>query len=163
MNKTTQSLWQTIMDRAYSKFHDGLSYEQFLARLVGAERQAVLLGNMNYQIQNGGVRQWVDNGYACHAKAVLLVLAEMRTPHADAWRERLESFVYEHVNTDAKYRGFVGTNYWLHDRGPSWCDEDNYEPTDAYEAADALDEVYYSEPFHAEFVCEVENFLASLC
>lgn len=158
------SRWQTLMDGAYDRWQqsgkDGQkqwSYDQFLANLDAKERQAVLLGNMNYQIGNGGVQQWVDNGYACNAADLLVVLSLMDSPRAKEWAAKLEPFVDQYVNTEAEKRGF-GQNYWLDDEdGDEDYDREDEKPH--WHAAETLTDFYYAEPFNTEFQQEVEDFL----
>lgn len=97
-----RSTWQQLMDSAYDKWREQRdpetgknewSYAQFLHNLTVREREAVLLGNMNYQIENGGVSQWVDNGYAAESDTLLLVLKQMKSPRAKEWAEQLAPFV----------------------------------------------------------------------
>jgi len=58
---------QTLMDEVYAYWNEGLDDR---TRISSAEHFgplhviAVRLGNFNYQVGNGGTRQWVDNGYA---------------------------------------------------------------------------------------------------
>lgn len=57
---TEMMVWQGLMDQAYAKWQaDGKkwSYRQFLANLDAVERKAVILGNFNYQVCNGGLQQ----------------------------------------------------------------------------------------------------------
>lgn len=158
------SRWQTLMDGAYDRWRQSgegqkqWSYNQFLANLDAKERQAVLLGNMNYQIGNGGVQQWVDNGYACNAADLLVVLSLMASPRATEWAGKLEPFVDEFVNTQAERRGF-GYNYWLDDEDSNE-DYDREDEKLHWHAAETLTDFYYAEPFNAEFLQEVEDFLA---
>jgi hypothetical protein len=58
------------MDAAYDKWNNqwkGVNYEEFVNRLDYAERLAVLTGNLNYQVENGGWVQWFDNRYGKEA------------------------------------------------------------------------------------------------
>lgn len=151
--------FQALMNSAYDKYKD-MSYDEFLMCLDAKERHAVLLGNMNYQIQNGGVRQWVDNGYACHAEDVLIVLKMMGTPRATEWRSKLKEFVEEHVDTSVRKSGF-GHDYWLSDSPYSFSNsDDDYDDEDECCDEDELTTFYYSEPFAAEFMQEMCDFLS---
>lgn len=162
MSDTQQAIdetkWQALMDSAYSKWdhNDRITYGQFLEMLDSKERHAVLLGNMNYQISNGGVQQWVDNGYALKAVSLFDVLRLMGSPRAMEWVEKLEHFVDQYVDLTAKDRGFGG-NYWLNDEE---SDEEDDENRLYWGAADKLTDFYYEEPFHAEFLREVTEFLS---
>ena len=70
---------QRTMDQAYANYQqkagrqevgrafDGRgkqrSHRNFLDALSEPEQLAVVFGNLNYQVENGGFTQWVDNGY----------------------------------------------------------------------------------------------------
>jgi len=59
--------FQGLMDKAYKKWQSGelkgVSSEEFINALPENEATAVRIGNMNYQVENGGWMQWWDNGY----------------------------------------------------------------------------------------------------
>ena len=66
---------QSLMDTAYDKWRDsqeidadGMRYswsrEEFLSQCSYLEKVAVCFGNMNYQVENGGWSQYVENHYA---------------------------------------------------------------------------------------------------
>lgn len=59
-------LWQYIMNSSYEIWHSdpSLSRIQFLDKLSSYEKLAVQLGNFNYQVENGGLMQWDENGYS---------------------------------------------------------------------------------------------------
>jgi hypothetical protein len=52
------------------------SMETFWAQLSARELIAVLTGNMNYQVENGGWLQWCDNGYVQCADELETILRE---------------------------------------------------------------------------------------
>jgi hypothetical protein len=61
--------FQGILNKAYSRWQKGGEHENkdmtsFVNALEEPERMATVLGKFNQQVTNGGVRQWVDNGYA---------------------------------------------------------------------------------------------------
>ena len=58
-----QATHQELMDEAYKGFTDSMSNEDFRATLSPKHRDAVILGNLNYQVGNGGFQQWYDNNY----------------------------------------------------------------------------------------------------
>lgn len=62
---------QRLMDEAYELWrgeNEDLNYKKFLnlvkEKLGETHFFAVITGNMNYQVENGGFTQWFDNGYA---------------------------------------------------------------------------------------------------
>ena len=56
------------MDEAYALWqkpkNGSWSTEEFFDHLSYIQRVAVSLGNLNYQVENGGFAQWISNGYA---------------------------------------------------------------------------------------------------
>jgi len=55
---------QQIMDQAYKKWTDkSWDLSDFINVLDRVEREAVVLGKLNQQVENGGFMQWIDNGY----------------------------------------------------------------------------------------------------
>ena len=57
------STHQWLMNRAYDTWEPEEDYTEFLERLDSLHRDAVVLGNLNYQVENGGWIQWYLNGY----------------------------------------------------------------------------------------------------
>lgn len=58
---------QELMNRAYDRWHNRMDVwttQDFWDQLNADERFAVFLGNLNYQVENGGFSQWWSNGYA---------------------------------------------------------------------------------------------------
>ena len=59
---------QTLMNQAYKKWENNdIRREEFLLLLSPVEKLAVILGNFNYQVCNGGFSQWNYNDYSCDA------------------------------------------------------------------------------------------------
>lgn len=141
--------WQDLMDRAYDKWQDnkGWSYGEFLSNLGSLERKAVVLGNFNHQVLNGGVEQWVENGYASGSgKELLGILADMGTSRSRIVRGIVVS-VLVHVDLSVD-KGSPFANYWLGD------------PEDYLGEFEELTNNYY-ELYDGEdgFVMEVEEYL----
>ena len=60
-----ESLVQQLMNSAFEKWDKkNISYDDFLDLISDLEREAVIFGNFNYQVENGGHSQWIGNGYA---------------------------------------------------------------------------------------------------
>jgi hypothetical protein len=78
MTNEEKDLHQLLMDKAYNderKRTDAdpestWSYNRMVREASDLERMAVVLGNLNYQVENGGFNQWVDNGYCTHISDV---------------------------------------------------------------------------------------------
>jgi len=150
--------WQTLMDRAYDKWGinkktgKAWNYRQFLNNLDAVERKAVILGNFHGQTCNGGLQQWVDNGYASDSgKDLLEILDEMDTENSRKVRGIVRS-VLENVDLSQSNQGFGG-DYWLE----PWVDD---EPPSWMAKVDELTDEYYE--FYDRWVPEVEDFLMAL-
>jgi len=146
------------MDGAYDKW--GINkktgkawrYRQFLNNLDAVERKAVVLGNFHYQTCNGGLQQWVDNGYASDSGKVLLeILDETATENSRKVLGIVRS-VLENVDMSQSNQGF-GADYWLE----PWVDD---EPPSWMAKVDELTDEYYE--FYDRWVPEVEDFLMAL-
>ena len=150
---TSTDQWQALMDRAYDKWQGtGWNYRQFLLNLDAIERKAVILGNFHYQTTNGGLQQWVDNGYASGGGVDLLtILEEMNTETSRRVLGIVRS-VLENVDLGQEKRGFGG-DYWLE----SWVDD---EPPSWMEEIEELTDEYYS--LYDGFVVDVEGYLTGL-
>jgi len=64
-----ESVHQTLLNKAYSLWGDNnLTYRNFLTKVLEELGElyfnAVITGNFNYQVCNGGFGQWHDNGYS---------------------------------------------------------------------------------------------------
>ena len=67
--ETKLDVWQTTMDRCYDRWREGgdlygMTYPDFVGSLDDDSRFLVVLGNLRYQVGNGGLVQWHDNGYS---------------------------------------------------------------------------------------------------
>jgi len=117
---------QKLMNEAYDRWQKegdlgGLNYNEFISRLDKPHRNAVLLGNLNYQVQNGGFRQWVGNGYATEAHQILDLLKKIGTETAlkvSNMIEQLMPFLEEGLTS----RGFCGS-YWVEEETEETCCE----------------------------------------
>lgn len=159
--------WQKLMDTAYEKWPEKTTKREFLKLLTEPERAAVLLGNANYQIENGGHTQWVDNGYALSGYDLLDVLADLAgapTTNPEAatvireWRRQIRALL-AYVDMGVKDRGFH--DYWLHDDDYDAEDgEGDYDsPGQVY--ARSLDDWYYG-TVQPALVPAVEAYLVTL-
>lgn len=64
--KEKVSIHQQLMDSAYElcQKHKNWDKDDFFDHLDYIQKVAVALGNLNYQVENGGFSQWGFNGYA---------------------------------------------------------------------------------------------------
>lgn len=70
---------QDLMTKAYEGYKSGMAYEDFIGTLDVQQRTAVLIGNLEYQVCNGGFHQWHDNGYSKEIDELLKTLKGMST------------------------------------------------------------------------------------
>lgn len=111
MSDEKQPVFQGLMDQAYGRWQANSaqvraareagdetakewSKQDFLDQLYGDEMLAIPLGNLIYQVQNGGWSQWMGNGYASpYALSMLrVVLKQIGTPAALKTQELIERF-----------------------------------------------------------------------
>jgi tetratricopeptide (TPR) repeat protein len=81
------STWERLVNRAYQRLKGDLnqaSRDEFYRRLEPLQRKAVLLWELNSQVLNGGIPQWVANGYGAQIDEVI---AAAREVGSDAARE----------------------------------------------------------------------------
>lgn len=128
MTEEKHPVFQGLVTAAYKRWSDvgdlrGKKYWEFLMSLEAKQNQAVLLGNLNYQIGNGGFRQWVDNGYGTEIDNVLAVLGEVGTANAHKVIGMLES-LRPFLREGAENRGCFST-YWIQEETEEECSECN--------------------------------------
>jgi hypothetical protein len=157
---------QELMNSAYDKYADELSHEAWMKILTPLEQKAVVLGNLNYQVENGGFVQWVDNGYYLDSPLVIECLKEIGTELALRVLAMVEDVLSE-TNPHATREGFGG-KYWLcelEDRSrPYWFNDDD-EDNDGYEepthsSFSNHDEEYYK--INEQLMVEMEEYLTKL-
>jgi hypothetical protein len=69
---------QEVMNKAYEKFGN-LTYEEFISSLDEKEMNIVLIGNLNYQVSNGGFSQWIGNNYSKMSDDLIYALRAVNT------------------------------------------------------------------------------------
>lgn len=108
---------------------------------------AVILGNFNYQVNNGGFMQWDDNGYSRHIsklKNLFLGAKSIKIENADAVLVLLEEF--EEIKNGSK-EPVRFTNY-----GP---DGDEEFEEEVHGDFSGLDTIYYAIPNVEEMMQEI--------
>ncbi len=119
---------QAVMDEAYKKFEPDMSLKGFYATLTKEETSVVFLGNLKYQVDNGGFLQWYDNGYHVGADALLSVLETLGTPEA----KKVAGLVQRCVREMRTFESIRRT----------YSDEDDFD--DSYPVLSVLDTEFYS-------------------
>lgn len=104
---------QSLMDEFYDEWrrdhNAGKSKWEVLAGFTPAHQIAVIFGNFNYQVENGGIEQWIYNGY---------------------FHEDVEKFI-QHLETGAKFdercQTILGRIYTLNQYAKeTGCGRDGY-------------------------------------
>lgn len=170
MSEEKFPVWQKLMDAAYDKWPESGGHREMLNRATDAERCAVLLGNLNYQVENGGFCQWIDNGYGLRGLDVADVLERVRIapttpddakPVIEELRVAIKKLM-SYVDLNIKDRGF--NDYWLRDL--RYLDDDydadyneDRHPGAVY--AQSLDDWFY-DTVQPHLRPAIEQFLKSL-
>ncbi|MFA5153860.1 MAG: DUF4375 domain-containing protein [Clostridia bacterium] len=127
------NLHQRIMNRVYKMWqkNDEWTSAEFFDRLNYQERIAVALGNLNYQVQNGGFSQWKFNSYAKNHLSFLLRLEVDKKEYPD---------LAEALSLVSKFKTFDEENG--NDKG--YDDEDDgFANEELEKCLDLLDTRYY--------------------
>lgn len=93
-------------------------------------QRARVLADLNYQVQNGGFEQWVDNGFGGSLKDAQRALQWVGTRDARKASDML-GVLSQYIDLNAKRRGFTFSSSY-------WTDEE-----EGREQADDLDRQYY--------------------
>ncbi len=139
MKPETEATLQPIMEAAYARWQGhNWDYETFLDELGALERKVVLVGNLNYQVGNGGFQQWADNGYGQQASRVARVLRAVGSPLCTR-----AALLVEQVSKELVYdvRGRLVYSYREDDYSQNDTDADydfDAQDTDFYTFNDAM-------------------------
>jgi len=165
MSEEKYPVWQRLMDKAYSKWEkENWSTKEFIQEHCSdLERKAVLLGNLNYQVENGGFEQWVDNGYGYFWRDTIKVLREIGTENAvktinlinrfsQYINEYADGYDYWHTETETDY-----VSYYDEDEDEWLEGETEEEVNPGWDIANESSSEYYE--FNQFLMGEIENFL----
>lgn len=132
-------LHQQLMDAAYLKWQTlpGLKYAGFIDGLSGDEKLAVLTGNLNYQVENGGFSQWHFNDYSKGGSELYRLLRNVPGENVARVREILSRA--NRAVRDAEERENSRSNFWgeySEDDGPDFAglDDEFYAVNEAFMA-----------------------------
>ena len=117
-----------------------MRYKQFIFGLDRLPKLAVLFANLNYQVENGGISQWIDNGYSDLRDDLFYALQTLGTELAGQIEEKIKDFWSEYCDDD----GMIA--------------EDDETLPGAEDAADEFDRWYCS--INNKFMEEVEGFFS---
>lgn len=157
------SLHQAFMDLAYDGWSQGgaehWSYQDMLnnARFVYGEivEMAIMLGNYNYQVENGGHSQYFENGYASEGGGCF----NDHDPDCPLV-SRLITLIDKHgiakTELGKKVRGLLCEFQVRTSDNHNREDLEDFENPD-YEPYGDLDDQYYE--FHTQWMAELESYL----
>lgn len=136
---TTHTTIQSLMNQAYDFWkNEGkeLDYNDFIKALPEKQAQAVIIGNLNYQVENGGFSQWAANGYSDQIERLKMYLRLIATESAKLVHDTLEEFEVHAAE----------------------CSEDDEEDWDFdYSGLRTLDNYYYS--LNEQFLTDAEAWI----
>lgn len=135
-------LHQKLMNEAYEMWqaNEEWTQEEYIDNLDRAHRIAVVTGNFNYQVCNGGFMQWHDNQYSKQFGFLSEILDEMDTAASLRALRLAEKALVKLKRHDA-YKG----------------DNDDASWDRLRNALDPLDSNYYD--IDKQFLADVETFL----
>lgn len=110
---TTQPMTthERLMNEAYDNGKHA-TYEAFLDTLDMPHRRAVVLGNLNYQVENGGFSQWILNGYSGGSVCLFSALTKIGTPAALAVKLLVKSAIANSDEDDEAVYNKLDTAYY---------------------------------------------------
>jgi len=88
-----QDYHQLLMKEAYNLWTANAEwpYKKLLTRINYPHQVAVVVGNLNYQVENGGFAQWYFNGYYHSASYLLTALEEINTNTSREVKQMVEN------------------------------------------------------------------------
>jgi hypothetical protein len=117
MSDEATEVWQDLMHEAYESWRaEDMSYEEFLDELDGVHRRAVILGNLNYQVNNGGFAQWVDNRYGGEDHQIARVIRALGRVDTASTRKTIE--LLQKVREALRDREESGCSMWDDEEDP---------------------------------------------
>ena len=151
-----ESVHQQLMDEVYDKWRNNKNwdYNDFVGELGIKHALAVLTGNLNYQVENGGFSQWHFNEYSSEAQKLLTLLSFYKKEPVVAEVIRL---VEKAVRIIDKYESEIVRvrSQWDYD------DEEIEElENEMQDKLDELDDKYYK--INDEFMKVMEKILSNM-
>ena len=128
---------QNMMNQAYDKFDSGFTRAQWMLRLNWDEKIAVVAGNLNYQVGNGGFVQWADNGYIDTADLLLEITNEMAT------------------ETSLEVAALIEQMLEIWEEYLEYQDDDSWQ--DMFGQTDSMDTRFYQ--INDQFLVEIEGYI----
>ncbi|MCK9541063.1 MAG: DMP19 family protein [Novosphingobium sp.] len=162
LNWQFPSIHQNLMDEAYDLYqkpeNENWSEQEFLDNLPSqAHKDAVVLGNLNYQVENGGFLQWWDNGYGerDYNYLVTTLLPSIGTETANV----VKDLVKQSKKNLESIKNTEQDLQWGHYSTDEEADAAQEEIDNLY-ADNSLDYKYYE--INKTFLDDVANYLANI-
>ena len=145
IQKVTEDAHQKLMNNAYDLINrDGeiKSHSDMIKYLSDNKKydmlDAVLIGNMNYQVENGGWEQWVSNGYCIHFPLLVDALNRVDSPNTikvldmlDTVAKRLSDDVLDgSIHSGGCMDNYLNEEYQEHEEECSECGGNGYIDTE---------------------------------
>jgi hypothetical protein len=145
---TDEMLMQKLMNQAYAEWRvNDWTQVDFYAHLHTSDHNqliAVVLGNLNYQVENGGWSQWIFNGYTKSAEPYILdILQEINTANSKTVEEYVRKAIRE-MHAEERFEA---------NKRSGWSDDDYDYELDL----NAEDDGYYA--INEAFMLEVNAYL----
>lgn len=140
-----ERLFVSISKEAYKKWQPKDTYPEFVAQLDWKSKVAVLTGDLNSQVNNGGIEQWAANYYHRCSEDLFLILKKLREfcPETEETSETL-THIQNMVIWGREYGEAIEAGQWTE---PEGCEE--------------LDVLYYDE-YEETFLNIVQSYLEHL-
>ena len=142
---------QNLMSIAYKRWQADreMSKETFMSQLSASEAVAVRIGNMNYQVENGGWPQYWGNSYATQETVIEVkgylkhILAFARTT-SDPRGAAAETVLRLYTQFDEALGGcYDPSKYQYSNSGAYYGDDEQEEEEDCGPQVDHLSSPYY--------------------
>lgn len=104
------ALFQKLIDESLEFLSSqGGKYKNFIEDLDKRHRAAIVFKNLNYQVDNGGFLQWIENGYIDEMPYILRYLGEIGTETANKLVTMLEEV--NEIHQSSKVMDQYGEEY----------------------------------------------------
>jgi hypothetical protein len=150
---------QEVMNQAYDRWDQSKIWtkEQFWASLSRVEKVSVYVGNLNYQVENGGFIQWHDNKYSDCAAELAQILFELG-PIGERVSKLVEQVMNE-INDNLEYPGDWETYVYYDENAGEEVEDEEWVDYDLVFSKD-YDQMYYD--LNEQLLVELENYVQQL-
>lgn len=152
---------QRYMDEAYARWQSdkNMSEDDWRESLSPREAIAVNVGNLNYQVENGGFSQWHYNGYSENLPILIKALQTINNYHSINSTRTVLRIVLDAQdvieNHDPKQTDWI--EYGYYDENDEWIDESYEDEFEVEPEFGNLDSEYYDA--NKDFLIVVEMLL----